>query len=49
MVATAARRHSRLESEMHGSGEVEDCQEHCGQEIGQPVTEALKPRTTLIL
>ena len=37
-----------LEGEVYGSGEVKDCQQHSGQEIGQALLEALEPRTALI-
>ena len=37
-----------LEGEVHGSSEVEECQQHGGQEIWQAATEALEPRTALI-
>jgi hypothetical protein len=37
-----------LEGEVHGSGEVKDCQQKSGQEIGQALLEALQPRTALI-
>ena len=33
---------------MHGSSEVEDSQEHSGQEVGQAAAKALEPRTALI-
>ena len=36
------------EGEVHGSGEVKDCQQQSSQEIGQAATEALEPRTALI-
>jgi len=37
-----------LEGEVHGSGEVKDCKQQSGEEIGQAATEALEPRTALI-
>ena len=37
-----------LEGEVHGSGEVKDCQQQSGEEIGQAATEALEPRTAAV-